>query len=1308
MKHIKYTKFFGWFAATVLLLTTSCNDDMFGTNSSSDEVTVSFTLAPEAAATLSTRGKNYEGGNVTYPDKDSEEYAHISDGSKADILIYAVYDEKGNLLEGYSGDSDTKLGNSDIDLQKKPGDGQTIKYIEYFPYTLTLTLKRGETYTVAFWAQNHKTNAYNTSDLKKVEVIYSELDDNGESLSSTTTPNNDEFRDAFCQKYTFTAGASDDYTNHKVLLYRPLAQINVGTSGYDFEAITRNADKKYLYSKIRLNRVARYLDVVADKTITSTTNDDTYGEHGGEKTPESFAVVDFGYAPLPAYVNWKEKTEKWVEYPDYPQYPSYTLWDWKYNEAYEYPHTIGNKTSEQMQKYYTGEEFLKVHLYKDKDGEIEADDSGVYKDKAGNIYTAKGEDDYRQYANLTNHNDELSETFKYLSMCYVLTSSTQEDKILINNVKAWLATDENGADEIQILDLNNVPAQRNWRTNIVGNLLTEEAFFNVTLDKDFAGEYNGWAVGDLWKWSGPLADGVYYDAENDEIQISNANGLIWFQRMVNGKMTIREALKTNMIGEYYTYYNTSDKEITFTYDGINETDENLKNRILKATHQEEWPKNNNFHFYGEKKNGNGEKEPYPAKVKLMADIDLTGIEWIPIGFDGRILETVDKTFEENVADNRGFYGIFDGNNHTISNLTTKRFGSRVPDWSEERSSNSNDKNKYVDNLQWFGRGLFGEIGGDAEIKNVRLLNPDIYGCHGVGGIVGIAYGNAIKITNCVVDGGSLIVTPLYRGDTRNGSGQPQSRTFARGVYLGGIVGYFNTVGGQVDNCEVKNMYMRGYRRVGGLIGSVDLGKKDNGNGKGEKNEDDAAGTKGSNSTPKSITNNRISNTVLIASQFSAFGLRHCIDYLDGKYKTGFGWDNGQFNLYAQKFVGGDSKDYVEKNENSDKVTGNVANGLTFAEFTEVVEDGVRYSTMQKSPLKYMPILSSWFTDNIMLYENYYGEPSAKTIMNIYNDFEMFSSNCSVVKKENGSATTDHYQELGTKADKYHFPMQLPGSVEIEWNDKGKNAGLYVESVTLDGYNSIGKRSVITPTKVDEEGACALFVTARDRKEFYDKVDNNFFEGDKSEAFFYKAPTIIKNIVVRGSPYAYTGILLSPNENMEKVELDNVAIYDVYQTLALNNSVGTKGEQWPHEVVSNGISLSVKNSNFRGYTIPGAGWSEISYESTTFEEGTFIKSLYTNENKEMEGRTYKAEARTTFNKCFFKAPYIIDLSEAYKAAGESAVTFNNCYATAASTANMRISLEGKTDVTRIIIGKDAQGNPTVEYLTDSTTQSAKRR
>lgn len=1355
MKHIRYTKLFGWLAAATLLLTTSCKDDLFGNHGSSDEVTVSFTLTPEAVAPA-TRATNH-GGHVTYPD--GEDFPHISDGSKADVLIYAVYDSEGNLLTGYSNGIDPSLP----EHFKGNRPGQTIEKIDYFPHTIRLTLKRGETYTVAFWAQNSECQAYNTADLQKVEVIYSELEDkssdaparvdeNGTTPEPTTTPNNDERRDAFCRSVQITAGESE--SEQTVWLYRPLAQINVGTSGYDFETITRNAKKKYLYSKIRLNRVARYLDVVEDKTYSSTTDEnDSYSQEDSKKTSEAFAVADFGFAPLPAYINRPLKLSHIPEYPEdtpeeervpvneiedgyenYPLYPSYTIWDWAYNPDFDdkFPHhnegVLDRNEYKITKTNYTGEEFLKVHLY--DHNEITAGD----KDATGKAYNVSDidNDGYWDYANLTNHDEELSETFKYLSMCYVLTSSTKQEHILINNVKVWLATDELGSDSIEIINLNYVPAQRNYRTNIVGNLLTEEATFSVTLDQNFAGEYNGLLHGDAAEWSGPLAKGVYYDAAKDEILISDRDGLLWFQKMVNGDLCVREAKASSEKGKAYPYYEynkETDEYVPARYlekddewKGYHEedykNDETLKQRILKATHQKEWPKHGNFPFCG---------EDGPAHVKLMADIDLKGIEWIPIGFDFKVHDgTVggNKTYQyidyngtgkTDVSEfQRVFRGIFDGNDHTIRNLSSKRFSIEIRD----EALQSGGTGPY-DNVQWFPAGFFGLVAGwggtnkageQTTIKNLRLFNVDVYGCHTAAAVAAIVSSPendctnskmdyAVNITNCRVDVGTITLSPMHRGDQYN----KRDRTFARGIYGGGIVGQFSAKG-SITDCEVRGVTIRGYRQIGGLVGSISNTdfKDSSGNAVvAEKLRQYVT-----------ISGNRIDNSLIIADKFQPYDI--IFNWVEnGVWRNGFGWVETQPSL-ANTFVGGTARELY--------AAGNSKGDVQCVEFRTGVTSGskARQAEIGSVPLSYIPMLSSWFCDTITLTGNYYGETSIYVGREYMEGKEMFHP------------YTEHYPN-----EAYRVPFQLPYSTSINYKKNTPKAAMYVESVTLDGGGTIGGRSVITPDNLtDTRGACVMYVTSRDRKQFFENLsvslspEGGFRYGSSDDKTFNVTPkdneyiksTNIRNVVLRGAPYAYIGMSLAPHSNMDSVKLHKVAIYDVYRTLSLDPSgVYTKDKDA-------NVTLQADSCNFRGYTVPGADWAQINYQGTTFEEGTFISSLYKTDEKKKEARTYKVETSTSFKGCFFKAPYIIDLTEMQKNGKLKDVDFGEAtqtdldaadekqkkaiekgYSKAAATSkiNKQIKLKDargnldlfKTDCTHIVITADAQGVPVITYYKD---------
>ena len=169
----------GMFAAVGLLLATSCSQDELDTAQSGNEAQVTFSLGLENNIGTRTRA--------------------ISDGKSADKLVYAVFDAEGNRIST---------------IEKVEKSGVT------FPTTETLTLAKGQTYKVAFWAQDGDCEAYTVDNNMNVTVSY----DN--------SVNNDEKRDAFFKTETFTVTGS---TSIDVTLKRPFAQINVGVTTDDWD-----------------------------------------------------------------------------------------------------------------------------------------------------------------------------------------------------------------------------------------------------------------------------------------------------------------------------------------------------------------------------------------------------------------------------------------------------------------------------------------------------------------------------------------------------------------------------------------------------------------------------------------------------------------------------------------------------------------------------------------------------------------------------------------------------------------------------------------------------------------------------------------------------------------------------------------------------------------------------------------------------------------------------------------------------------------------------------------------------------------
>ena len=174
--------FLGMFAAAGMLLATSCSNDELDVVQSGNEAQVSFSLG-------------LEGGIATRA---------ISDGKSADVLVYAVFDKDGNRL-------------SNIQAVTKTG--------VTFPTTESITLAKGQTYKVAFWAQDDDCKAY-TVDTDKMSVVVNYANDENKV-------NNDETRDAFFKTVEFTVTGS---TSIDVEMKRPFAQINVGVTKEDWKA----------------------------------------------------------------------------------------------------------------------------------------------------------------------------------------------------------------------------------------------------------------------------------------------------------------------------------------------------------------------------------------------------------------------------------------------------------------------------------------------------------------------------------------------------------------------------------------------------------------------------------------------------------------------------------------------------------------------------------------------------------------------------------------------------------------------------------------------------------------------------------------------------------------------------------------------------------------------------------------------------------------------------------------------------------------------------------------------------------------
>ena len=78
--------------------------------------------------------------------------------------------------------------------------------------------------------------------------------------------------------------------------------------------------------------------------------------------------------------------------------------------------------------------------------------------------------------------------YKYIGLNYLLVGNEGQQSL----IKADLSLYKEGDDTnpVNTLTFSNVPVQRNYRTNIVGNLLTSQTQFSITLDENYDNDKN--------------------------------------------------------------------------------------------------------------------------------------------------------------------------------------------------------------------------------------------------------------------------------------------------------------------------------------------------------------------------------------------------------------------------------------------------------------------------------------------------------------------------------------------------------------------------------------------------------------------------------------------------------------------------------------------------------------------------------------------------------------------------------------------------------------------------------------------------
>lgn len=298
--------------------------------------------------------------------------------------------------------------------------------------------------------------------------------------------------------------------------------------------------------------------------------------------------------------------------------------------------------------------------------------------------------------NLADIPDNTKETFpvatyEYVAMNYVLVDEQQD----LTEVAFTVTYTADNEDKEVKRTVGSVPVRRNYRTNIYGQLFTNNVDFNVEIKPDFEEpDYEVIA----------LADGVRYLTETNTFEISNAAGLQWVAYQVNA----------GGANEY-----VEAKKITYGAPNVAFVDQT---------------------------------------IVLTDNIDLQNINWTPIGyetkengasiygfagtFDGKDHTISNLTVSTDKNSNAGLFGAT--NYATIKNLTL-----------EDVNIEGHYKTAAIVADAWCTTIDKCHVKRGAITSTPWEIKPNVYDdANNVGGTVGYLCGqpDAAAVTNCTVDG----------------------------------------------------------------------------------------------------------------------------------------------------------------------------------------------------------------------------------------------------------------------------------------------------------------------------------------------------------------------------------------------------------------------------------------------------------------------------------------------------------------------------------------------------------------------------
>lgn len=726
--------FLGMFAASATMLATSCSSDDILEQNSGEMAQVTFAI-------------NTEGATASRA---------INDGTTVNKLYYRVFDENGAIIAGQP------LSTENI-VNKQA--------------TVTVSLAKGKKYDIAFFAQ--KDGVYTVSENMVVDMNYE-------------TTNNNENRDAFFANLDDFV-AVDGVTN-TVTLHRPFAQLNVGTKDFDAAA---NAGVAIAKSSVTISGVATTLDVLT-------------GEVSGETN------VTYSLSTIPSEVLTIEGNDyKWLSMCYI--LPTETTHSTLVNTTFTFTdgtHEITlSKENVPVQRNFRTNLLGKV-LTNSAEFDVIIDENfqGAFNENNGNIETkatfneatnsweVANAEQWNSIRYSAGQNITLTADIDFAGNVakpiYSFNGTFDGNNHSMSNYKT--TTTASGASS-GLFSGDNI----HNKTIVVKNLTIKNATVDCPLDNP--ANAHGWAgaiFGDISATNANVTiEGVTIDGSSIK-GVQGVGSLVGFlaanstltvknTKVINNNLSNYEVANESgfvcgLVGKIAGTLNISDgvelsnNTIVGRYANTNKRGARSINEVAATASTTAGTINGTV---ATKANNNVVKAVIGATIisnkeellafaqianstnaALAADIDLAGINWTPICNNGT----------------NDFYGIFDGNGKTISNLTV-----------DTRNSSTSAASA----------GFIGWLGNTGVVRDLIIDNASIKGSHYVGAVVGYIEGG--KVDNCTVKNSTISCTyNTTVGDD--------------GDKCGGIAGYMHNTG--ITNCTVSNTNIDAVRDAGQILG----------------------------------------------------------------------------------------------------------------------------------------------------------------------------------------------------------------------------------------------------------------------------------------------------------------------------------------------------------------------------------------------------------------------------------------------------------------------------------------------------------